>query len=106
MFSGLGNVNLIYPVGLIIADEIAFAGGMFLQNNYSYFLYTGNYFWTLSSGDFHFGGASVWRLNNTGGIYTYGYTNDTGGLRPVISFKSDITFSGDGSMNSPFEIIS
>ena len=39
--SNQGNKALTYPIGLITADEIAYAGGVVRANNTSYYLYTG-----------------------------------------------------------------
>ncbi len=41
-----GNGKLKYPIGLITADEVAFAGGKYNTNNKNYYLYTGEYYWT------------------------------------------------------------
>src|SRR5699024_1280296 len=41
-----GNGVLTYPVGLITVDEVAMGGGDYTGSNSSYYLYTGNYYWT------------------------------------------------------------
>ena len=46
--SSQGNHALTYPIGLITADEIAFAGGVRNTNNSGYYLYTGQNYWTIS----------------------------------------------------------
>lgn len=101
----LGNGNLTYPVGLITADEVMYAGGTEL--NSSYYLFIEDCFWTMTpSNYFHSTGS-------TGAapyyVMTYGkisnsYSYDDYMLRPVISLKSDLSFSGNGTMDSPFEI--
>ncbi len=47
------SAKLDYPVGLILADEVALAGGRGYYNeayspNSNYYLYNGKYYWTLS----------------------------------------------------------
>ena len=103
--SSLGNGALTYPVGLITADETAYAGGKSFTPNSSYYLYSGQYYWTMSPDDFSNGGSGVWYVYSTGYLYT-NHVDGSIAHRPVISLKSDITFSGNGSMTEPFEIIS
>jgi hypothetical protein len=43
-----GNASLQYPVALLTADEIAMAGGVWNTNNSSFYLYTNQYYWSLS----------------------------------------------------------
>ena len=102
--SSLGNGNLTYPVGLITADEVAYAGGKSSTSNSSYYLYSGQFFWTISPNFNSSGYSRVWYVYSAG--LSFGYVDFSIALRPVISLKSDITFSGNGSMNQPFEIIS
>ena len=46
--SSIGNKSLTYPVGLITADEINFAGGAYYTENKEFYLYTGQEYWTIS----------------------------------------------------------
>ena len=47
--SSKGNKALDYPIGLITADEVKYAGsGRSSANNNKYFLYTGNNYWTMT----------------------------------------------------------
>ena len=101
----LGNGDSTYPVGLITADEVAYAGGKYSTSNSSYYLYSGNWYWTISPNDFNSGGSRVWYVSFTGYL-SADYVHNSMGLRPVISLKSDTTFSGNGSMSQPFEIAS
>ena len=103
--NSLGNGDLTYPVGLITADEAFFVGGSIMESNSSYYLYNGYDYWTISPYNFASGCSYVWY------VFSPGYpdqdiVDSSRGLRPVISLKSDITFSGNGSVNSPFEIAS
>ncbi len=42
------SAKLDYPISLITADEAAMAGGVLSIPNSNYYLYNGQYFWTLS----------------------------------------------------------
>ncbi len=101
----LGNGKLTYPVGLIKADEVVYAGGKVYTSNSSYYLYSGQIYWTISPSYFTYGRSRVWRVDSTGRLASNGAVFSFA-LRPVISLKSDITFSGNGSMTEPFEIVS
>ena len=103
----LGNGALTYPVGLITADEVAMAGAVYnIDNNGSYYLYTGDYYWTMSSSDFDDEGyALVWHVFLSRTIFG-GYVTNSEGVRPVLSLKSDVQLQGNGTMQSPFEVIS
>ena len=100
-----GNKALTYPIGLISLDEAWYAGG-YTSTNQSYYLYTGQYYWTISPCYFD---ASSSRANMFI-VYYNGYlissnVNDTHGVRPVINLKADVTISaGNGSAGNPFEI--
>ena len=50
--SSKGNHELTYPVGLITADEVVLAGGFGGTANQSYYLYTNQYYWTMSASYF------------------------------------------------------
>lgn len=99
--TSLGNGDLTYPVGLLTADEVNMAGAI-VDVNYSYYLYTGDYYWLFSPYDFDSAAAYVWFVGADGNLYA-GFVGSIG-LRPVISLKSNIGFSGNGTMNNPFEI--
>ncbi len=105
--SSLGNGNLTYPVGLLTADEVNMAGVGIgnMSANASYYLYSGNWYWLISPGSFDEGSAFAWDVNDDASVLISSAFLSRG-LRPVISLKSDITFSGNGTMNQPFEIVS
>lgn len=99
----LKNDLLEISVGLITADEISYAGGLFGISNSNFYLYTGNYYWTISPYRFNSGYVNVflsdnsWSLNagNVRGIY---------GVRPVINIRSDVTITGDGTISNPYAV--
>ena len=100
--TSLGNGDLTYPVGLLTADEVNMAGAI-VDVNYSFYLYTGDYYWLFSPDDFYSDSAGV-RYLRDGGSLAAARVDGSDGLRPVISLKSNIGFSGNGTMNNPFEI--
>ena len=102
----LGNGELTYPVGLITTDEVVLAGGKAWTKNQSYWLNTGQAYWTMSPSDFNswYGYAGVWRADGDGTLHN-SWTTNTLGVRPVINLKSEISLSkGDGSVNNPYTI--
>ena len=103
--TSLGNGDLTYPVGLLTIDEANMAGGdiVNMSLNNSYYLYTGDRYWLFSPYYFNSDSAFVWNVGAGGGLDAV-YVNRSVGLRPVISLKSNIGFSGNGTMNNPFEI--
>ena len=94
-------------VGLITADEVVYAGGVFEANNLGYYLYTGQYYWTMSPYYYNSGGAWVFNVGSDGapGNY-YGYVGwTTPGVRPVINLKADTIFSsGNGTSSNPYVV--
>ena len=102
-----GNGALTYPVGLITADEIAYAGGVYgsSNNNSSFYLYTGLLVWTLSPYRFDGSNASEVALASDG-FFGNSYIYLSYGVRPSVSLKPGIGMTGGGSGTSadPFVI--
>ena len=100
-----GNGTLTYPVGLISADEIAYAGVVYRSANASFYLYTGErYMWSLSPSDFGNYNAREFNLYSTGG-FSVSSAYNTSGLRPSVSLKpGTVVVEGNGSSNSPYVI--
>ena len=105
--SSKGNKKLSNPVGLITADEVVFAGGKGGSNNQSYYLYTGQAYWTMSPSYFNPSNAYP---ANVFYVYSSGYldhwdVHDVWGVRPVINLSAAITAkSGNGTSSTPYEI--
>ena len=113
-----GNKKLSYPVGLITADEVMFAGhagGVFdgtynhMKINNGSYLVTGNAFWTMTpAGGYNpFGGPSLYApvfAVNGSGLIVDDYVGDTIGLRPVVNLKSNVTITGSGTMTDPYVV--
>ena len=100
--SNKGNRSLTYPIGLISMDEAWYAGG-YQNNNSSYYLHTGQYFWTMSPAFFD-GGAYVFYVYSDGNLY-YGRVDMSFGVRPVINLRVDVQVTGSGTTSDPFKVV-
>ncbi len=113
-----GNKKLSYPIGLITADEMMLAGhagGVFdgsynhMKPNNGSYLVTGNVFWTMTPvGGYNPFGITYWAADvffvyDSGDINDFG-PNNTGGLRPVVNLKSDVTITGSGTKTDPYVV--
>ena len=97
-----GNKVLQYPIGLISMDEAWYAGG-YLSSNSSYYLYTGQNYWTMSPFYTDGGYAYVLRVASDGFIIGNGVDN-THDIRPVINLKANVTLTGSGTSSDPYTI--
>ena len=102
--SSQGNQALDYPIGLISADEVAYAGGREGSTNNEYYLYTGEDYWTITPQN---GG----RYNYPFAVHSNGFLGDRGqtisgnGVRPVINLCADVTIqSGNGTASNPYVV--
>ncbi len=105
-FNCFGSV-INKKIGLISADEVIYAGGLFGQDNTNYYLYnkdiTGSW-WTsnlatFSDSDFNpiLVNSKGALANNTSGL-TYEY------LRPVINLNRKVMATGTGTINDPYNL--
>ena len=101
--SNAGNKSLSNPIGLITADEIAFAGDVYGSSNSSYYLYNNAYYWTMSPywyNDY----AGVFLVDEYGRLGSSG-VNITYGVRPVINLRADVALTGSGTTADPFKVV-
>ena len=116
--SSTGNGKLTYPIALMTADEVRFAGGVHGRNAPTWYYYnsangssTGStLWWLLSPGAWNGNGiyASVFHMigSDYPGYLNYNAVNSADGVRPAISLKSCIKYStGNGSANNPYTIL-
>ena len=100
-----GNGALTYPVGLITADEVAMAGGVYGSNNTnsSYYLYTNQYYWLGSPYSFTGGFAYELFVPSSGSLdgYSVSYAY---GARPVVSLSSKAKLLGSGTYNDVYTV--
>ena len=101
-----GNGNLTYKIGLLTADEIAYAGyAVGLENTTAYLQEnTGTtMWWALSPSGFNGGFTGVW-LVDSGALSDYGVYNGYG-VRPAISLVHSIKISrGSGTSEDPYVV--
>lgn len=109
-----GNGQLTYPIALMTADEVSFAGGVYevsLSVPYSYYFLNSNgssitelNWWLLSSSDRTSSGSSVFYVqdsNYLGRLFSR-FVSQAFAVRPVISLSSCIKVTGDGTPTDPY----
>ena len=100
----IGNGDLIYPVGLITNDEAYLSGGYEVSNS-SYYLYSGNIFWTMSPAGYVNGRADVRRIDSNGSLsYYVGSVTNLRDVRPVINLMTNSLKFGNGTMSNPYTV--
>ena len=99
------NNNDLYTtkIGLITADEVVYAGGVFGGSNNSYYLYTGQYYWTMSPSSFANDTAGVFIVDSDG-LFSSTHVRSSYGVRPVINLRADVTLTGSGTMTDPYVV--
>ena len=106
--SGYGNNSLKYPVGLLTADEVSFAGGHGTNENSNYYLYNGQIYWLISPGAYN----EFYRVPDGMFVYSTGFIrgnslvlSEQHGIRPVINLKSSVKWdNGDGTESNPYTV--
>ena len=101
------SAKLDYPISLITADEVAIAGGVYNTANSNYYLYNGQYFWTLSPSyfDSNYSYASIWYVLPSGSLNPWYFVAPSLGTRPVINLEVDTQITkGDGTALNPYMI--
>ena len=110
-----GNGKLKYPIALMTADEVSFAGGVMYKDAPTWYYYnsandssTGStLWWVLSPSDWNGSYASVFYVSGLSGpgYLAIRYANNTYGVRPALSLKSCVKYaSGNGSASDPYTI--
>ena len=107
---GVGNGALgSYKVGLLTADEVAFAGGTADNNSANNSCYlrdnaTSNAYWTMSPSHFN-SSAYVWVVNGSGNLVPATVNSTNIAIRPAITITSAINVTGRGTKDEPYMII-
>ena len=112
--TGGGNGQLKYPVALMTADEVSFAGGVYdieLSVPYSYYSLNSNgssitelNWWLLSSSDRTSSGSSVFYVQDSNylGCLFSRFVSQAFAVRPAISLSSCVKVTGDGIPTDPY----
>ena len=119
-FSGSNEeAKLTYPIGLMTADEIAYAGGKYgtnLSSPYAWYYLnstgesiTGSTnWWSLSPSNLEGFSSRVWDVlgSSSPGYLSNYYVHNFFGVRPAISLKACVkTSGGDGSAEKSYTIL-
>ena len=110
-----GNGKLTYPIALMTADEVSFAGGLWGTNAQTWYYYnsakgssTGEQWWwllSLASGNGSYAFVFFVVGSSNPGFLSSTYVSHTYGVRPAVSLKSCVkTSGGDGSASAPYTI--
>ena len=110
-----GNGKLTYPIALMTADEVSFAGGVYRNNAQTWYYYnsakgssTGSeWWWLLSPYGWSNGYAKVFCVGGSSspGRLAFGDGITPQVVRPVLSLKSCVKYSsGNGSASDPYTI--
>ncbi|MCM1053723.1 MAG: hypothetical protein NC483_07105, partial [Ruminococcus sp.] len=107
-----GNKKLSNPIGLITADEASYAGLVYGEPNKTStnYLYTNRTYWTITPSFYeNENSARVINVNLGGSMYAgsglpHNVTFEFG-IRPVINLRSDVEFTGNGTIDSPYKVV-
>lgn len=99
---GYGNNALSYPIALLTADEVMYAGSDANSGNTNFYLNTGEFYWTMSPYSYAWNVTGMFGVTDGGTIFG-DYVLRTGGVVPVISLVDYIeVISGTGSYDKPY----
>ena len=99
-----GNKVLDYPIGLITADEVAYAGSRMstTENIYNTFLNTEQTYWTITP--HRFMTAAELLYVSLYGSLVWTLPTFSAGVRPVINLDANVTLSGSGTSTDPYVV--
>ena len=108
--TNIGNGKNTYPIGLLTADEVAFAGGLAGVDNTTYFMNNGDSYWLMTPA--YYSGwsdccyiAQPFLVYNEGDLLGDSVTAIGSGLIPAISIDKYAEInSGSGVYNDPYVI--
>ena len=100
------NGKLKYPIGLITADETAYAGNLWnMEGNGKYYLHAGSDYYTMSPNSYtNFSSGTSYLTLWLASYNVSTYPNLYNGIKPVISLKADTLFTGKGTKDNPFVV--
>ena len=89
-------------IGLLTADEAAFAGGKYGFPNHDYYLQKGSNYWLGAPYYFNGSYAREFYVDYIGSLYGDN-VNSYIGVVPVLNLRSDVLYSmGEGTKDSPY----
>ena len=104
-----GNGDLDgYKIGLLTADEVAFAGSINATMSSSYtYLYknaSSTSWWTMSPGDFN-STTFMYMVSGTNGRISATNPTSVYGVRPAVALKTGTLVSGSGTQADPYVVM-
>ena len=100
------NGDLTYPIGLLSADEVSFAGAY--QINMSYYLNNSSItsdWWHSSPYSYNGSNAIEWTVDGSASSIDSYRVSGTGILRPSINLKAELLVGGgDGTSSNPYTV--
>lgn len=102
-----GNGDLTYPIGMLTADEIAFAGGSVTGQTSTFYISENASLasWTLTPVEWSSSDGSLTAIitgSQFGYMYSAVFNNHY--IRPSIALKGNVGVSGSGSASDPFVV--
>lgn len=100
----VSNNKLTYPIGLISADEVIFAGGNYNYQNSNYYLKRNYPYWTLTLFNRYLNtDLRLFGVDTDGKLSNFSYEDEIS-LLPVINLKKEyvLGFSGNGTITDPY----
>lgn len=102
-----GNGNLTYKIGLLTADEAAYAGfnvGKINPLSYLTENASGGWWWTLSPHSYTLGVANIYTVIGKTGTLTSRAVNLDMYVRPAIALNTSIEVTGSGTSEDPYVV--
>ncbi|MCM1053240.1 MAG: hypothetical protein NC483_04635 [Ruminococcus sp.] len=101
-----GNATLANPIGMITADEAAYAGLVSYVSSTGNYLYTNQRYWTMSPYGFgtEFIKALIFAVHEDGWLHPWWLYTSNINIRPVINIRSDVKLSGSGTIDNPYTV--
>lgn len=94
-----------YKIGLLTADEVAFAGLTGDENNILVnrsYLMSSDIWWTMTPMAYNDNSAKVYAVDSFGTIKGYAVSDSSIAIRPSITLSSRVSASGSGTINDPY----
>ena len=103
------NGDLKYPIGLLSADEVSFAGAYkYAQTNKSYYLYNSSItsdWWLSSPYNCEGSYAGEWVVYYSSGNIVFNFVSFSNAVRPSINLKAELLINGgDGTSTNPYSV--
>lgn len=106
-FNCLGS-KINSKIFVLTADEVVYAGGLIGVGNQNYYLYNssiGNPSWTITPAKGNKNEFYPYVLSTSGSLDDSLVGTSKGGIRPVINIRKDLSVTGKGTYEEPYEIL-